>query len=136
MLKLGRIDADDEIMYTPLSPLNIAYQLEIYEQCKDESFPINISERLVPNNLIPYIYSDNGNELFRPVYQDDAQEWLIYKKSEQVSIGTTNAFISNVVYEKLEQFVEHFSYLFSFNNSTPIKINIVNEYISYKNNVY
>lgn len=126
LLKLGRIDDDNKIMYTPLSPLNIAYQLEIDKQCKNEDFPSNISERLVPNNLIPYIYSDSGNELFRPIYQDDAHEWIIYKKSEQVSIGTTNAFISNVVYEKLNQFVKHFSYLFSFNNATPIKINLVN----------
>lgn len=126
LLKLGRIDEDNKIMYTPLSPLNIAYQLEIDKQCKNEDFPINISERLVPNNLIPYIYSDNGDELFRPIYQDDAQEWIIYKKSEQVSIGTTNVFISDVVHEKLTQFVKHFSYLFSFNSTTPIKINLVN----------
>ncbi len=126
LLKLGRIDTDNEIMYSPLSPLNIAYQLEIDKQCKNEDFPSNISKRLVPNNLIPYIYSDNGNELFRPIYQDDAHEWSIYKKSEQVSIGTTNAFISSVVNEKLNQFVKHFEYLFSFNNSSPIKINLIN----------
>ena len=126
LLKLGRIDTDNEIMYSPLSPLNIAYQLEIDKQCKNEDFPSNISKRLVPNNLIPYIYSDNGNELFRPIYQDDAHEWLIYKKTEQVSIGTTNAFISNVVNEKLNQFVKHFEYLFSLNNSSPIRINLIN----------
>lgn len=126
LLKIGRVDTENKIMYTPLSPLNIAYQLEIDDQCKNESFPPNISKRLVPNNLIPYIYSDNGNELFRPIYQDDAHEWSVYEKSEQVSIGTTNAFISNVVNEKLVQFEEHFSYLFSFNNPTPIKINLIN----------
>lgn len=93
---------------------------------KNEDFPSNISKRLVPNNLIPYIYSDDGNELFRPIYQDDAHEWLVYKKSEQVSIGTTNEFISSVVNEKLNQFVKHFEYLFSFNNSSPIKINLIN----------
>ncbi|ADC46175.1 dnd system-associated protein 2 [Methanobrevibacter ruminantium M1] len=126
LLKLGRIETDNKIMYSPLSPLNIAYQLEVSKQCGNEDLSVNILERLVPNNLIPYICSDDGKELFRPIYQEEAHEWLIYEKSEEVSIGTTNVFISNVVTEKLNQFVKHFNYLFSFNNSSPIKINLIN----------
>lgn len=126
LLKLGRVETDNKIMYSPLSPLNIAYQLEIANQCGNEYLPVNILERLVPNNLIPYICSDDGKELYRPIYQEEAHEWLIYEKSEEVSIGTTNVFISNVVSEKLNQFVKHFNYLFSFNHSSPIKINLIN----------
>ena len=126
LLKLGRIITDNKIMYSPLSPLNIAYQLEVAKQCKNEDLSVNILERLVPNNLIPYICSDDGKELYRPIYQEEAHEWLIYEKSEEVSIGTTNVFISNVVTEKLNQFVKHFNYLFSFNNASPIKINLIN----------
>lgn len=126
LLKLGRVETDTKIMYSPLSPINIAYQLEISNQCKNEDLAVNMIERLVPNNLIPYICSDDGKELYRPIFQDDAHEWLIYEKSEEVSIGTTNVFISNVVTEKLNQFVKHFNYLFSFNHSSPIKINLIN----------
>ena len=126
LLKLGRIETDNRILYSPLSPINIAYQLEISRQCGNEDLPVNTLERLVPNNLIPYLCSDDGNVLFRPIYQQDAQEWLVYEKSEDVSIGTTNVFISSVVNEKLNQFIKHFEYLFNFNNSSPLKINIIN----------
>ena len=126
LIKLGRIETDNKIMYSPLAPINIAYQLEILNQCGDEDLSVNMIERLVPNNLIPYICSDDGKELYRPIYQQDAHEWLIYEKSEDVSIGTTNVFISSVVSEKLNQFIKHFEYLFSFNNSSPIKINLIN----------
>ena len=125
LIKLGRIDDDKRIMYSSLSPINIAYQLEILNQCGDDNLSNNLAERLVPNNLIPYIYSDL-NELYRPIFQEHAHEWLIYEKSEDVSIGTTNAFISNVVSEKLNQFVKHFDYLFEINNNSPLKINLIN----------
>jgi len=125
LIKLGRIDDDKRIMYSSLSPINIAYQLEIINQCKNDEIANKLAERLVPNNLVPYIYSDT-DELYRPIHQEDAHEWLVYEKSEDVSIGTTNVFISNVVKEKLSQFVNHFNYLFEINNNSPIKINLIN----------
>ncbi|WP_455644948.1 DNA phosphorothioation-dependent restriction protein DptH [Methanosphaera sp.] len=126
LIKLGRIDDEDKIMYSSLSPLNMAYQLELFEQCGNEQLEFNMSERLVPNNLIPFLCSDDGETLYRPIYQEDAHEWTIYEKIEQVSIGTTNVFISKVVSEKLDQFVKHFDYLFDINPHTPIKINLIN----------
>ena len=125
LIKLGRLDKDNQIIYTSLSPVNIAYQLELSDQCKNEDLDNNMIERLVPNNIVPYIISDD-NKLYRPIYQDIAHEWLFYKKSENVSIGTTNVFISNLVYEKLDQFVKHFDYLFDINPNVPIKINLIN----------
>ena len=125
LIKLGRIDDDKRIMYSSLSPINIAYQLEIANQCANDELANNLAERLVPNNLIPYIFSDS-NELYRPIFQEHVHEWLIYERSEDVSIGTTNAFISNVVSEKLNQFVKHFDYLFEVNNNSPLKINLIN----------
>lgn len=125
LLKIGRIDDNNKIMYSSLSPINIAYQLEINKECGGEELSNNLAERLVSNNLIPYLYSDL-DELYRSTYQDDAHEWLVYEKNEDVSIGTTNAFISKVVSEKLSQFVKHFSYLFEINPTAPIKINLIN----------
>ena len=125
LIKLGRIDDDKRIMYSSLSPINIAYQLEVANQCRDDELANSLAERLVPNNLIPYIFSDS-NELYRPIFQEHVHEWLIYERSEDVSIGTTNAFISNVVSEKLNQFVKHFDYLFEVNNNSPLKINLIN----------
>ncbi len=125
LVKLGRIDENNKIMYSSLSPINIAYQLEINKECAGEELSNNLAERLVSNNLIPYLYSDS-DELYRSTHQEDAHEWLVYEKNVDVSIGTTNAFISKVVSEKLNQFVKHFAYLFEINPTAPIKINLIN----------
>lgn len=125
LLKLGVIKDNNNILLSSLSPLNIAYQLEISNQCEDEVLKENILERLIPNNLLPYLF-DGKNHLYKPIYQVDAHEWVIYEKSEDVSVGTTNAFLANLVKEKLEQFVAHFNYLFDINSKSPIKLNVIN----------
>lgn len=124
LLKLGLLKDRNHVLFSSLSPLNIAYQLEVSNQCGNELLEKNILERLIPNNLVPYIFGDGG--LYRPVYQTDAHEWTVYERREEVSIGTTNAFIANVVTEKINQFISHFDYLFDLNNKAPIKLNIIN----------
>ncbi len=126
LIRLGRIDSKDTIMYSPLSPLNIAYQLEISEQCGNEEIYNNMLERLVPNNLLPYIFSDEDGSIFKPTFQKDAHEWLIFKNIDEVSISATNVFISKLVSEKLNEFVKHFDYLFDSSSSAPMKINLIN----------
>ena len=125
LIKIGTIRNGDKIIATPFSPINIAYQLEVYESLKDESVEAHILERLRPNNLVPYVYGDR-NKLYRPIYQKDNMEWIIFEKSEQVSIGETNAFMAKVVKEKLEQFINHFKYLFPKSSKAPVKINLIN----------
>lgn len=130
LLKIGTIIDNDRILFSPISPLNIAYQLEVAKQCKNEQLDTNILNRLSPENLLPYLYGGldkNGRDiLFKPVYQDDAHEWLIFEKSDEVSISSTNAFIANVVKDKMNQFVSHFKYLFDKDAKAPIKLNIIN----------
>lgn len=129
LLKVGVIEYGDKLLFSSLSPLNIAYQLEVYNQCGSEEIDFNILDSLVPNNLLPYLYMVGDDKLYRPIYQDVAnaiKEWIIYEESDEVSIGTTNVFIKKVVTEKLKQFVSHFKYLFNDNSKAPIKINIIN----------
>lgn len=123
--KIGTFKKGSKIMVSSLSPINMAYQLEIINQCGNEKILSNILRRLSPENLIPYIFDDD-ERFYKPVNQETAHEWLIYEKNEKVSIGTTNAFIANVVHEKMTQFVKYFSYLFDATKSAPIKINIIN----------
>lgn len=130
LIKIGTIKDNDKILFTPLSPLNIAYQLEISNQCQNEILDKPILERLTPNNLLPYLYGDvedhGKNLLYKPIYQKDAQEWIIFEKSTDVSISSTNAFIAIVVKDKMNQFVSHFKYLFDKKAKSPIKLNIIN----------
>ena len=72
-----------------------------------------------------FIYGRN-DELYKPIFQKENVEWIIYEKSEEVSIGETNAFMARVVSEKLEQFIKHFKYLFPKDSKAPIKINLIN----------
>ena len=127
LLKLGVFKNNGRLMFSPLSPLNIAYQLEIYTQCGSD-YDINkeILESLVPNDLLPYLNIVDDDVLYRPIVQDIAKEWIIYEESSEVSVGTTNQFIRQVVNEKLKQFVIHFNYLFKDNSTAPIKINLIN----------
>ena len=122
---LGIIKEEDRILFSSLSPLNIAYQLEVAKQCKNQEIEYNILEKLIPNNLLPYIYNDN-DEIYSPTYQKDAHEWIIYKKNKEVSLGTSNAFIANVIKEKIYQFIAHFRYLFNTSNKASLILNIIN----------
>ena len=129
LLKLGMIKYNDKLMFSSISPLNIAFQLEAYSQCGSEEIDYNIIESLLPNNLLPFTYHVDDNKLYRPITQDitnSVKEWIIYEEASEVSIGTTNIFIKKVVNEKLKQFVLHFKYLFKDNSKAPLKVNIIN----------
>ena len=125
LFKLGVIQEDERIYLTPLHPLNVAYQLAIMDQLDDEELEQHILDRLRPNNLLPFIYGDYG-DLYRPIVQQIASEWIIYEPLKQVSVGESNVYLANVIEEKLNQFIEHFQYLFLDGSNAPIKVNIIN----------
>lgn len=123
--KIGLIEDGDTIYLSPFSPLNIAYRLEYKNQIDGQDINNSIIERLVPNNLLPYIYNDE-KELFAPVVQQENLEWIKYENKRKVSIGEVNAFVASVIQEKIEQFIKNFSYLFINDSNAPIKINVIN----------
>ncbi len=125
LMKIGRIDKEDKIYYTSLSPINMAYQLELKNQMENEDLDLNLLKRLNYINLVPYIYSNN-DEVYKPIYQESVWEWLSYGKGEDVSIGSTNAFISDLVSRKIKDFILNFDYLFNINHNAFITINIIN----------
>ena len=125
LLKLGCIVSENTIKFSPFSPLNISYNLEMYRQLQNDVVEVNILECLRTDNLLPYIYNDK-DEVYKPVYQNDNVQWITFENKEQVSVGETNAFVAKVVREKINQFINNFSYLFSKKVSAPIKINVIN----------
>ena len=125
LFKLGMIQAQNRIYLTPLHPLNVAYQLAIKEQLDSEKIDYHILDRLRPNNLLPYLYGSE-EDLYRPVIQQAASEWVLYEPLKQVSVGESNAYLGNVIEEKLHQFIEHFQYLFLAGSKAPLKINVIN----------
>lgn len=122
--KVGVFEKDNKIFYSPISPLSLAYQLELYNQCYDEEIDSSISKRLTPNNLLPFIYK--GDEIFSPTSAEVTKEWIVFDKDSDVSLGAINSFLKNIIEEKLKQFVTNFDYLFKYNSKTPLKINLIN----------
>lgn len=125
IFKLGTIEESNRIYLTPIHPLNVAYQLAVHRHLGGETVEQHILDRLRPNNLLPYLYGQDDT-LYRPVVQHDASEWIIYEPLKQVTVGESNAYLGNVIKEKLQQFVEHFSYLFLIGAKSPLKINVIN----------
>lgn len=123
--KIGIFKSINNIYYSSLSPLNMAYQIELKHELKNEHIEESLLNRLTADNLLPYIYNDN-NELFKPFTQNIAKEWIKYEKEVEINLGSTNKFIAKVIEEKMNKFIKTFSYLFDLNHPAQFKINIIN----------
>lgn len=129
IMKLGMITNDEneeQIKYTPLAPLNVAYQLKLNEEVdeqilKDES----LLKKMSVVYLLPYIQDDYKN-LYKPIEQWHSPEWAYYVGNSTKKYKGSRSFVSKLVREKIEEFVEHFSYLFDQNRNATIKINLIN----------
>lgn len=129
IMRLGTIcleDASEQIRFTPLSPLNVAYQLELYrlvdaELLKEES----LLKKLSHTALLPYIKGEY-KDLYKPVDQWHSPEWTYFVPNEMKRYKGSRSFVSKLVKEKIEEFVKHFSYLFDEHHTATIKINLVN----------
>lgn len=124
LMNIGVIVNSNNLLYSSISPINLAYQLELNNQCGTQNLDNSIIKRLFADNLVPYIYKDNV--IYRPFFQDYAKEWLMYMENSNVSVGSTNLFLKKVVKEKLQQFVRNFDYLFKNGSRAPLRINLIN----------
>ncbi len=133
IIKIGTIktlDNDKEIFTTPLHPLNIAYQILLHEKInndkfKDESLSNNIIKNFKSGNLLPYIYY-NKDTLYRVFEENTIFEWNIYVKDNLNRYNSSRDFIAKLFKNKIDEFTQHFSYLFNINQNAPLKINLVN----------
>lgn len=122
---------DQEILLSPLHPINIAYQLFINDQnidgLKEEEF--GLLRRFQQASLLPYINIDpydRAPKVYLPVEQNGSPEWKVYVEESLPRYKSSKDFVSKLVAAKIREFIEHFSYLFSPELSTPIKINLIN----------
>jgi DNA phosphorothioation-dependent restriction protein DptH len=124
LFKLGTQVSNGKIWLTPLHPLNVAYQLKLEEEIKDEELDYPILDRLHPQNLLPFLYSQN-DELFRPNMDSPFAEWYEYEPENLITVGTANEFLATVVEEKIKQFIRHFDYLFLESAHSPLLLNVI-----------
>lgn len=127
LFKLGVVHAQNEVFFTPFHPLNVAYQMEIIKSLNEEIVENAVLTRLRPDSLVPFIYlSGDTEQLYKSDVQATAIEWITFKPVKKVSISDANKYLARIIYDKLKQFEEHFSYLFNANSRSPIKVNIIN----------
>lgn len=119
-------DHQKQIKYSPLAPLNIAYQLKLYDEVDEGTLSDEtLLKKLSPIALLPYI-KDEYKQLFKPVEQWHSPEWHYFVQNELKRYKGSRSFVSKLVKEKIEEFVDHFAYLFNQNTASTIKINVVN----------
>ncbi|MED4462717.1 DNA phosphorothioation-dependent restriction protein DptH [Metabacillus fastidiosus] len=124
---LGTVTHNDELKtlsYSPLHPINVAYQYYFFNQVQSEEVPIEIIQRLNSKNLSPYIYYDN--EIYKPVDQNHSPEWNYFHNYRSARYNLSTSFVSKLVADKIYEFTNHYNYLFNVSKLAPIKLNLIN----------
>ena len=126
--KLGtiyRTDGDKEILLTPLHPINVSYQLMINNMIEDEEVEENILKLLSSRYLMPYLYKDKDS-LYKVVDQNHSPEWTYYVDHKMSRYKGSRDYVSKLTREKLDEFIDHFTYLFRNLNKSKIKMKLIN----------
>ncbi len=128
LMKIGtifRIVEEKEILLTPLHPLNVAYQVIFNQEVETEEVSEELLKKLNPINLLPYVYREKDS-LYKSIEQSHSPEWNYFISDRMLRYKGSRDFVSKLVREKLEEFVDHFSYLFTISKNSTIKINLIN----------
>lgn len=128
LFKIGTIKreiGEHELLFTPLHPLNIAYQLHLNNEIDEEDTDESILKKFTSTYLLPYII-DEDDKLYIPIEQQHSPEWKYYVDEKLPRYKSSRDFVSKLVTEKIEEFVGHFKYMFDMGNNAPIRINLIN----------
>ena len=125
-LSIGTIAVgnNDEIILTPLHPINVAYQLALCSEKGIEDATDVIIERLNSLNLLPYIKKKKA--IFKVSDQQNSLEWKYYASVENKKYRGNWRFVPRLIEEKVTEFISHFRYIFNDINNRTIKINLIN----------
>lgn len=120
----GEVGNNDEIILTPLHPINVAYQLALCSEKGIEEAADMIVERLNSLNLLPYI--KKKKTIFKVSDQQNSLEWKYYASVENKKYHGNWRFVPKLIDEKVTEFISHFRYIFNDINNKTIKINLIN----------
>jgi DNA phosphorothioation-dependent restriction protein DptH len=127
LARIGVIKVDDneeQVLLTPLHPINIMYQIVIQKEVGSERLHETLLKKLESIYLLPYI--TYNKDLYKPLEQNHSKEWKYYVKNNTLKYKSSRKFVSKLVKEKIDEFSQHFSYLFKLSSKAPIKINLIN----------
>lgn len=121
--KLGLVYHGKNIYFTSLHPLLIRYEIEKTMQLKENKINEKVFRKYNPIGLLPYFVDSNSNYYFSN-FSEESSRWIIYKPYE-----TTNKMSSEktriIIKSRLNDFKQHFKYLFSVNPQFSLKTKYV-----------
>lgn len=112
----------DEILWSPLHPINMIYELQRHQELQKDEVAEQILKKIKPLGLVPYVKDENGHLYESKEINDLA--WLKF-------ISTTNKLahgkyeLAKIVEKSIVSFRHHFSYLFDMAAKRPLKINLI-----------
>ncbi|NBK93882.1 hypothetical protein D5278_18260 [bacterium 1XD21-13] len=116
---------DYVIKMSPLNPMNIMYQLELLKEDSVGTVRDKLVEKLTPLYLLPYL-RDANKVLYHAVEQKHSPEWREYAPVTQRRFQGSKNYVQKLVADKINQYREHFSFLFKDIGNDLLCINLVN----------
>lgn len=124
IFKLGMVtDQDGLIWLSPLSPLSVAYQLELSAE-KNKMIELDeyLHSSLGFGNSLPFMYGENG-KTFQAVKGNYPVEWACYCDATQSIKGEERTYS-----QKIEDYYSKFNYLFTGIANNTFMVNIIGIY--------
>jgi len=122
--KLGSILVDQEemILWTPLHPLNVAYELQRQKELQSDEVDEQILKKIKPLGLVPFIKNEEGI-----LYQNKEINELNWLKFVACSSETAHGKyeLAKIVEKSIVSFTSHFPYLFDQEGNRPLRINLI-----------
>ena len=128
LLFLGTIvqDYDEKIIsMSPLHPLNVLYQLTLMNEEAIGEVRDDLIEKLSPLYLLPYIKNED-RVLYHAVEQKHSPEWRVYAQQSNKRYHGARSYVQKLVCDKINQYKEHFSFLFGDIGNDQFCINLIN----------
>lgn len=125
---VGTIDRtieEKEWLFSPLHPMNLAFQIELNKLIAGQELQDELLKTLRGTFLIPHVRFGN-DKLYKVTDQTDSYEWNTYVDYDLPRYEGNRSFVNKLVYEKIEEFIEHFKYLFDTDERSPLRVNVVN----------
>lgn len=116
---------EESVEMSPLHPLNVLYQIKLLGEQGVGVVRDNLIEKLTSLYLIPFI-KDANRKLYQTIEQKHSPEWRFYAPISNKRFHGARNFVQKLVYDKILQYKEHFSFLFDDIGNNQIIINLVN----------
>lgn len=118
---IGEYSVNGSIVYAPFNPILLSYQLQVEQAVSTENLPEKIQQKLNPLHLVPFLKLNDHS--YKGYVNNNSPRWLSYSESKLSKFSIVS---QNIVTERLKDFKNHFSYLFSMNDDSSYNIRFVN----------